>query len=162
MEPLTIDELKAFDDDFIWLVMNGKGYYVEILHKLYTLADGDEVGILVGAYEYEEGLNYSDYGTKWIAYKNKEQAEAKADALESDRDNLLRTLGEANKELVFLKAEIKRIRHNWEISKVVLRAKIRKKTVREFTETLLSDEYIAYNDPEIVKEVAEKFGVEVK
>ncbi len=38
---------------------------------------------------------------------------------------------------------------------------IRKKTVREFAETLLSDEYIAYNDPEIVKEVAGKFGVEV-
>lgn len=37
----------------------------------------------------------------------------------------------------------------------------RKQTAKEFAQILLSDEYIAYNDEAIVKEVAKLFDVEV-
>lgn len=37
----------------------------------------------------------------------------------------------------------------------------RKQTAKEFAQILLSDEFIAYNDEAIVKEVAKIFGVEV-
>lgn len=37
----------------------------------------------------------------------------------------------------------------------------RKQTAKEFAQILLSDEFIAYNDEAIIKEVAKIFGVEV-
>ncbi len=90
----------------------------------------------------------------------------KADALESDRDNLLRTLGEANEKLVFLEAEIKRVRHNWEISKAVQRTKVSKKTARTVAqEFCFKIEQCGLDYGAVMKTLetlAEKYGVEVK
>lgn len=66
-KPLTIDELKALQvGDWVWVVKgNHRCYECKYLN--------DEIEFcsrrLGAAYK------YSDYGTKWLAYKNKEQAE---------------------------------------------------------------------------------------
>lgn len=82
MNQLTIEQLKSLEvGDWVWVVYpNMNDYCSEYILKsnnsteerLYsrvdTLEDGRETFLL-----------YSDYGTKWVAYKNKEQAEAKGD-----------------------------------------------------------------------------------
>lgn len=70
MKPLTIDELKKLNvGDWIYFCNStDDGYYVIISSKVggYILIEG-----LPKVFE----LSYSEYGTKWVAYKNKEQAE---------------------------------------------------------------------------------------
>lgn len=74
MKPLTIEELKALPvGDWVW---ENKGKVYEFIKDntnefLLTLCDG----MLDRHY-------YSDYGIKWLAYKNKEQAEAKGEIVE--------------------------------------------------------------------------------
>lgn len=74
MKPLTVEELKALEvGDWVW---EDKSKVYEFIKDktnefLLTLCDG----VLDRHY-------YSDYGTKWIAYKNKEQAETKGKIVE--------------------------------------------------------------------------------
>lgn len=72
MKPLTIEELKALPiGDWVWIVFgsNHHGLYWEIV----------EIGdIKIDVRSTDERflyLCYDGYGTKWLAYKNKEQAE---------------------------------------------------------------------------------------
>lgn len=59
-----------------------------------------------------------------------------------------------------MQAEIDRLRFERDVLfKSYVNA--RKQTAKEFAQILLSDEFIAYNDEAIVKEVAKIFGVEV-
>lgn len=59
-----------------------------------------------------------------------------------------------------MQAEIDRLRYERdELFKSYTNA--RKQTAKEFAQILLSDEYIAYNDEAIVKEVAKLFDVEM-
>lgn len=81
MKPLTIEELKALEvGDWVW---------VELIHRLEDVdkfTEGQYFQIHYGGINsiqcYKLGgsnellLLFSDYGTKWIAYKNKEQAES--------------------------------------------------------------------------------------
>lgn len=73
MKPLTIEQLKALEvGDWVW-VEHG-------IHKLYCKIYNNTRDLLgIGGNTY---LDYSDYGTKWLAYKNKEQAEAKGEIVE--------------------------------------------------------------------------------
>ena len=65
MKPLTIEELKALEvGDWVWIVHN--------THKSSYLK---KVSNNENQFEFS-WFSYSDYGTKWLAYKNKEQAEA--------------------------------------------------------------------------------------
>lgn len=80
MKPLTIEELKDLEvGNWVW---------VELIHCLEDIdrfTEGQYVQIHYGGTnsiqcyklksENEVLLLYSDYGTKWLAYKNKEQAE---------------------------------------------------------------------------------------
>lgn len=80
MKPLTIEELKALPiGDWVWIVVlksdcinkahNGKYYHIQHCGSF-----GDKE-LWCGWQGYGTAFEYSDYGTKWIAYKNKEQAE---------------------------------------------------------------------------------------
>lgn len=87
MKPLTIEQLKALevgdwvwvellDDDLVacWVSGTGRGFYCE---KIEDTKNDDSLAI---TYDGERGwLDYSDYGTVWVAYKNKEMAESKGD-----------------------------------------------------------------------------------
>lgn len=72
MKPLTIEHLKSLDiGDWVWVITEHYSRYVwifntegECLHYQYS---DIENRVLT--------LSYYDYGTKWMAYKNKEQAE---------------------------------------------------------------------------------------
>ena len=70
MQPLTIEQLKALKSgDYIWAIFKGykEGGYLQIFDSLgerYFLADAHTMDITM-----------EDYGKKWFAYKNKEQAE---------------------------------------------------------------------------------------
>lgn len=75
MKPLTIEELKALEvGDWVWLI------YKDTVYRRYAQIQAIEETRL---YVWGRGLaecemwKYSDYGTKWLAYKNKEQAESK-------------------------------------------------------------------------------------
>ena len=76
MKPLTIEELKAMPvGDWVWVTTaDGKyGSYGQVCTKF------DEDNFRVETIESYMVDAYSDYGTKWLAYKNKEQAEAKGE-----------------------------------------------------------------------------------
>lgn len=73
-KPLTIDELKALEvGDWVWVESNTYG-------KTYAVVDDtDKDGLLLNAISLFGWLAYADYGTNWLAYKNKEQAEIKGE-----------------------------------------------------------------------------------
>ncbi|MDE6399132.1 MAG: hypothetical protein K2L51_07410, partial [Clostridiales bacterium] len=74
MKPLTIEQLKSLEvGDWVWIVdelSNIKGYAQVEASK----AIGDKGFIIPTKRSYGFGY-YDTYGTKWLAYKNKEQAE---------------------------------------------------------------------------------------
>ena len=91
MKPLTIEELRNLEvGDWVWGVVlksdwvhkahNGK--YYQIQQSLDELIDKE---LRCGWQGYSTAFEYSDYGTKWIAYKNKEQSEAKGEIVELPR-----------------------------------------------------------------------------
>lgn len=80
--PLTIDELKALQvGDWVWIIDEDfkDGRYREI-----TIQNEAEPTLLyVASWSNPAKVySYSDYGTKWLAYKNKEQAETKGEWVE--------------------------------------------------------------------------------
>lgn len=73
MKPLTIEQLKSLEvGDWVWLI------YKDTDYRRYAQIQAIEETRL---YVWGRGLaecemwKYSDYGTKWLAYKNKEMAE---------------------------------------------------------------------------------------
>lgn len=79
MKPLTIEELKNLEvGDWVWIIDtdSGNGTYAQ------TFCVGKDM------LQFSTALNmlpphiYSDYGKTWLAYKNKEQAEAKGEIVE--------------------------------------------------------------------------------
>lgn len=78
MKPLTIKELKALEvGDWVWVVdvETGYGQYVQ-LTKI-TTAFFECLTVYC-----QKIFEFPHYGTKWLAYKNKEQAEAKGEIVE--------------------------------------------------------------------------------
>lgn len=82
MKPLTIEELKTLEVlDWMWIKIliptkscKGEDKYVQIQSNV-------ENGI--GTYDiFSDWLTYEDYGKTWLAYKNKEQAEAKGEIVD--------------------------------------------------------------------------------
>lgn len=87
--PLTIDELKALEvGDWVWIVIDNEEELC--CHTSYYKLDKKihyDIGIDTLSFTgVEEGpeLALSIYGTKWLAYKNKEQAEAEEYKLYGD------------------------------------------------------------------------------
>lgn len=81
MKSLTIEELEALEvGDWVWVIdisdcgNRSRGQYrqVDIKNKDAIMLDGRCYG----------SRRYADYGTKWLAYKNKEYAEAKGEIVE--------------------------------------------------------------------------------
>lgn len=77
--PLTIDELRALKaGDWVWIIDIEKqsGYYRQV-----TINDNNEKIVFYG--EFTNGYcPFETYGKTWLAYKNKEQAEAKGEIVE--------------------------------------------------------------------------------
>lgn len=80
MKPLTIEELKSLKvGDWVWVETpdHNNGQYLQVHYggvnsiQCYKLKSENELLLF-----------YSDYGTKWLAYKNKEQAETKGEIVE--------------------------------------------------------------------------------
>lgn len=80
MKPLTIEQLKALEvGDWVWVC--GTRYdnqYACICRQNFE----ENYLNLTLTFGSNERFSYSDYGTKWLAYKNKEQAETKGDIVE--------------------------------------------------------------------------------
>lgn len=67
MKPLTIEELKALEvDDWVWIV---------------DLKTGENTGYAQIEDDWVE-CDWDNYGKTWLAYKNKEQEEAKGEIVE--------------------------------------------------------------------------------
>lgn len=76
MKPLTIEQLKSLEvGDWVWIVTKGnKGFYGQIDE------DTDDNALCIHS-DFMPFV-YRNYGTKWVAYKNKEMAEAKGEIVE--------------------------------------------------------------------------------
>lgn len=83
MKPLTIEELKSLEaGDWVWIILLDKMFRLKV--------ETEDVG--EGYYQkynnrrkdayvtFHLNFYYKDYGTKWLAYKNKEQAECKEES----------------------------------------------------------------------------------
>lgn len=69
-KPLTIEELKAMQvGDWVWVVKDKQD------GRYYTIVENNNAYIFVQCFGGWITFEYSDYGIKWTAYKNKEQAE---------------------------------------------------------------------------------------
>lgn len=69
MKELTIKEIRKFDyGEWFWLVREGKGAYVKF-------SSNGGYYFVFNINTYFDSFLVEDYGTKWIAYRNKEQAE---------------------------------------------------------------------------------------
>ena len=94
MKPLTIDELNALQvGDWVWVVDEDfkDGRYREI-----TIQNEIEPTLFyVSSYSNPAKVyNYSDYGKTWLAYKNKEQTEAKGDLYQTAFELILQDVYE--------------------------------------------------------------------
>lgn len=85
--PLTIDELRALKaGDWVWVIIKQPvagdlphdGRYYQSAN--YEFMKNKNKGHVFNGYS--RFYPYSAYGTKWIAYKNKEQAESKGEIVE--------------------------------------------------------------------------------
>lgn len=90
MKPLTIEELKALP----------KCEYVYIVNKVYGFGtyerkpiNANDKYFIHHSYTEDDRYAYSDYGDKWVAYKNKEQVETS----QGEREYLIE---QARKEIV--------------------------------------------------------------
>lgn len=74
MKPLTIEELRSLEvGNWVW----------EDKSKVYEfIKDNTDEFVLVLCDGILDRHYYADYGTNWLAYKNKEQAEAKGEIVE--------------------------------------------------------------------------------
>lgn len=81
MKPLTIEQLKELEvGDWVWITTpKNSGEYYQISYSDYL---DDEDAFVAYSLHYDLNVFYSDYGTKWLAYKNKEQAEANGEIVE--------------------------------------------------------------------------------
>lgn len=121
MKPLTIKELKSLPvGDWVWVIIQQpnlepmKGYWQK---TKYT----DSSVFLDGRYV-KELFNYSDYGTKWVAYKNKEQAEG-AIVLTKEEQEGSKTISDEDTLKFFME-------HNTDIRKRT-QEQVRKETAKE-------------------------------
>lgn len=74
MKPLTIEELKSLEaGDWVWLVYKNTDYrrYAQI-----QAIEGTRLYVWGRGLAECEMKQHSDYGKTWLAYKNKEEAEA--------------------------------------------------------------------------------------
>ena len=75
MKPLTIEELKALEvGDWVWVKDLTRSGYAAYVQK--DTKSNEKFNQLSWA------LFYSGYGKTWLAYKNKEQAEAEGEIVE--------------------------------------------------------------------------------
>lgn len=80
MKPLTIDDLKALQmGDWVWVeTINAPNSQFRGYYQIRPNSERSKL-IFCGI---EHDYSIIDYGTKWLAYKNKEQAEANGEIME--------------------------------------------------------------------------------
>lgn len=79
MKPLTIKELKALaEGDWVYVIdKKWLDEYKKVLNQDATCIVFEE-----GNVDTQDDFDWDSYGTRWVAYKNKEQAEAKGEIVE--------------------------------------------------------------------------------
>lgn len=78
MKPLTIEELEALEVfDWVWIVSPFTDLECSYAQKV---DEGLSTSLIVFR-TVDSSFWISDYGTEWLAYKNKEQAEGKGDEI---------------------------------------------------------------------------------
>lgn len=82
-KPLTIDELKALKEGaWVWIVdisHNFSTYIRKSIEDIFPARSVFETYFRYSKSIYETTYTYDDYGTKWLAYKNKEQSELRGE-----------------------------------------------------------------------------------
>ena len=111
-------------------------------------------------------MQYADYGTKWTAYKNKEQAEGEYDSLvvenevlKRDKENLERTIEEMNE---VLEANGITIDSDGNVNDSQVE-EAKKQTAKEIIQIMKQVQAMFYDKEYVAIQnlIAEKYGVEV-
>lgn len=115
MKPLTIEELNALEvGDYVWLV-DTQNEWEDYYRKLDCLFEYElEELIRFESIDDMQTVYFNDYGTKWLAYKNKEQAEAKGEIVE-----LPCKVGDK----VYRLYKLSNVIEEWEVVKIVIAKK---------------------------------------
>ena len=111
-KPLTIEELKSLKEgDWVWVVCPWNEeltQYARIEKRFNSSICGQDT-FLSGEYVHIF-LSDCDYGTRWLAYKNKEQAEGKVKQVRKEvAKEILTTLTKWNDRDTPLKADIQEL-----------------------------------------------------
>lgn len=142
MKPLTIEELKALPvGDWVWIInkqFNVLRYYQQSKKCCEAFSVYGEC--------YSTFL-YSDYGTKWIAYKNKELAKIKLDDEQIPDDVKIQAL---EMTCLFKEQYINQL--------IAEKNAIAQETAKEILDWI-RHEPISYK---LYKEIAKHYGVEAK
>lgn len=78
MKPLTIEEIKKLEEnDYIYCVSLEDDY-----EDYYQISYSNEQCLVLNDLGSDMFISFDTYGTKWLAYKNKEQAECKGTLIE--------------------------------------------------------------------------------
>lgn len=84
MKPLTIEQLKSLEvGDWVWIEIFGDGKLKSEIKAYFEILGN--TGEFIRSYHISLGsivFSFDNYDTKWLAYKNKEQAEAKGEIVE--------------------------------------------------------------------------------
>lgn len=81
MKALTIEQLKNLAvGNWVWAIIEQKD--AEPMYGYFQKTADIDTSIFLDGRYVKQYFDYSDYGTKWLAYKNKEQAESKGEIVE--------------------------------------------------------------------------------
>lgn len=175
MKPLTIEELKKLEvGDWVWLIDK-----VGDTKSYWSISENTNEYLFVYQECYCFGtLNYAEYGTKWLAYKNKEQAEGKEDSikiLEAENERLHDYKCKLEKELTE-RGFAEYAHGNFRLLSDEEREEVRKDTAKEILQEVFNN-CLCYRQPplsrfadfnkgvetilEEILSIADKHGVEV-
>ena len=95
MKALTIEQLKSLEvGDWVWITifnlgdmghLKPEGYYKKVESKGFyeeQFFRWEDKNFITGA----DGLTYESYGTYWLAYKNKEQANGELEIIRNETE----------------------------------------------------------------------------
>lgn len=154
-KPLTIEQLKTLkEDDWIYIkdLEFGNDFYATVTDTY--LGESAKYINIASAGWYQE-FWFESYGTEWLAYKNKEEAEGK-DTEIIERIEKAYEHNVAECERCMRKVDIK---HQFALES--MSRQIRKEVAKEILQCWYNENKALGNEQDYVLELAEKYGVEM-
>jgi hypothetical protein len=140
MKPLTIDELRNLEvGDWVWIVVLDKEELTLDTQSYYRILEPQaayQKKFLMFSHDNikRDGLDFDTYGTKWLAYKNKEQAES-----EITNGSILRMLSNAELADFLCSEDFQRLKMSYSSSVLGIRDWLNTELTEEEAERRLAE-----------------------